>query len=129
MTVTIKKDTDPTGIALGGVDVRHFKKGEVHALHPDHEKQLVDAGIAKQGGKIEDVEENDPNHEETTYEIANKVSHAPQAVDTAAVAARVVNDGVTHDSEGGVVAGSSNSEGPEVTHASDLLGAGKPGKK
>ena len=124
MTVTITEDKD---ISFDGLNPRRFKTGEVYAnLRPEDEQTLIDGGWAKNGGKEKDAVENTTEPAPLTpIQEANKVSKAPQAVDTAAVAARVVNDGVTHDSEGGATPGSSNSEGPEVAHATDLLGGQK----
>lgn len=116
MTVTIKK-TGP--FALGGTDIRTFKEGDVHTLHSDHEQELIDAGHAEEGGD-EDKTAPAPAGDARIADHL-KVSQAPQAVDTTAVAARVVADGVTHDSEGGLTPGSTNNEGPDVTHAQDFI--------
>ena len=129
MTVTILEDKD---ISFDGINARSFKKGEVYAnLRPEDEQTLIDGGFAKTGGKDKDAVENNPSDPKplTSAQEANRMCQAPQAVDTAAVAARVVNDGVTHDSEGGKTPGSTNNEGADVTHASDLLNDGSKGDK
>ena len=129
MTVTILEDKE---ISFDGINPRTFRKGEVYvSLRPDYEQTLIDGGFAKAGGREKDAVENNFVEAKplTSVQEANKMSQAPQAVDTAAVAARVVNDGVTHDSEGGSTPGSTNNEGSDVTHASDLLGDGSKGDK